>query len=132
MSRARVTLALGIAVLLVAVVGLRELTMAVAEPPDRSAALALTLDPETRYEPPGSGRDRAIALARVCALRVEADVPAGAVHDLPEHRLLVLVTPAVQGPDQDELRGCIEDLQLRRMLVDVETMRQVPVQEARP
>ena len=130
MTAARVTLALSIAVLLVAVVGLRSLTMAVPVPPDRSAALALVLDPDTRYGSPGSGRDRAVALARVCALRVEADVPAGAVHDLPDERLLVLVSPAVQGADQDELRGCIEDLQLRRMLVDVEEMRQVPLEVA--
>lgn len=128
MTAARVTLALSIAVLLVAVVGLRSLTMAVPVPPDRSAALALVLDPDTRYGLPGSGRERAVALARVCALRVEADVPPGAVRDLPDDRLLVLVSPAVQGPDQDELRGCIEDLQLRRMLVDVEEMQQVPLE----
>lgn len=124
MTRARATLVLTIAVLVLAVVGLRELTMAVPVPPDRSAALALVLDPKARYGEPSTGRDRAVALARMCALRVDADIRGG-VRDLPDERVLVLVAPAVQGPDQDELRGCIEDLQLRRMLVDVEEMRQV-------
>jgi hypothetical protein len=120
---------LAAAVLLALVAGvwvLRETTMDREVPTVEGSRMELVLHPRTRDPEATEGQavEQAVHLLGTCAGLVDVEVVPGSLESSGE-RLRAVVSPAPRGADQAELRGCLEDVRIKWLLVDVEEVRVV-------
>jgi hypothetical protein len=74
-------------------------------------------------EPPEARKPMAEALVDVCRLRVDAERVEESVETIGDGVFRVLLEPGLFRSDQEELHGCLEDLRMQHLKLDVLLLR---------
>jgi zona occludens toxin (predicted ATPase) len=126
MSR-RLAVGVGIVVVIIGVVVLREQTMTRDEPGVAGTATEVVVRATTRNaEPTTTNAELTAALVSTCRVEVKAEP----VSDLErvsaeDHRYRLVLAPALDEFDQRQLHGCLEDAAINHLQVKVVALRQL-------
>lgn len=114
---------LGVVLVVVAVVAIRDATLSTHEPVDPDSRIEVVLRLRSKGgEARQSDAEAAAALLTFCRLEVNSDLE-GPVDDLGDGRFRAVLRPDMDTTDRRQFRGCLEDWTLDHVLIDVEHLR---------
>ena len=112
----------GIAVMVVAVLLLRDATLSTHQPVDPDSRIELVLHVRTKGGEAGQTvAEMAEAQVLTCRLEVNSD-PVTPLDDLGDGRFRVVLSPSMDSTDQRQFRGCLEDWTIDHVSSDVERL----------
>lgn len=126
MSR-RLAIGVGIVVVIIGVVVLREQTMTRDEPGVAGTATEVVVRATTRNaEPTTTNAELTAALVSTCRVEVKAEPVADLERvSAEDHRYRLVLAPALDEFDQRQLHGCLEDAAISHLQVKVVALRQL-------
>lgn len=115
----------GLGVLVVAVVMLRDATLSTHQQTDPDSRIELVMYVSIKGEEARQTIDEmAEATLLACRLEVSAD-PVGPIEDLGDGRFRAILSPSMDETDQRQFRGCLEDWTIDHVRTDVERLEPI-------
>ena len=115
----------GVVVLAVGVLSLRDATLSTHQPMDPDSRIELILHVRTKG---GEARQTVDEMAEAqiltCRLEVSAD-PVTALEDLGDGRFRSILSPSMDDTDQRQFRGCLEDWVIDHVQTSVERLEPI-------
>jgi hypothetical protein len=112
-----------VALTIVGIIALRSSAMTVHEPMPKDSKLLVAAEARWRGED-STAPNRAQALTIQCVAET-SDRHIAAAFEWDDGRFTFEVLPALDGADQRQLKGCLSDLRMPRLIVAVDEMRVV-------